>query len=537
MALRLAPSGVMARPLVNAPLEILQQIVLSVSFSPGPPIEFLNVLLTCKALKDTLLQSTPQFFTLLFGSKFDFDALTRRLGHDRQVIAANSHHELCRRLTILKAIRHKKDLAGEALDEALWMVYLMSLENAGKNAAQLLWAEVPDFLKGRLKEMRNASNTINGWPIQSKTSSLVVAAMWYLTSKSSVQKEQPHERAEILDILRPIVLAAFRYSSFYAPETIRDTIPLFQVTAENTQRNPRTPAFPFVCRVVLFGSVECTCLPPPTAIYATLNYFVRSEQPLQIPPHLPETRADADAANILGPTREDVISFNLNCTTICHLTDSVFTYSPTFRHDGDWMSARNQKASYKLGLISGCWRGSQLIPDVDQYALWLSSLQMPSPFPDTGRQPLSFTLQEHFNVGTVPIPSPAGDDDDSAWLPIGLEWEPVDDGIRVFDPDKGTVTTYQTFHKELDGPLLGTVTDLIITGKPDREFAAAWGDITLVGRVRLSDGLVVLYGHSAFGQYLYRGYVISGSNFVGRARGASHVQPAPLEMPFSLSKA
>ncbi|KLO16537.1 hypothetical protein SCHPADRAFT_887747 [Schizopora paradoxa] len=88
------------------------------------------------------------------------------------------------------------------------------------------------------------------------------------------------------------------------------------------------------------------------------------------------------------------------------------------------------------------------------------------------------------------------------------------------------------------------ITDIVITGETDFDHGRAWGFFRLIGRVRDRDGLVVLLrtperpNTRGAGTFIFRGYVHSNQNFVGRWRAASESPEAfsALEGSFSLCK-
>jgi hypothetical protein len=92
-----------------------------------------------------------------------------------------------------------------------------------------------------------------------------------------------------------------------------------------------------------------------------------------IPPHLPETRAEAAANGISGPTKEDIVYFNTRCKT--HFPGTVYgnrfdTLLKSRRHDPDWTrsirdplyrSPSSLPGQYIPGTISGRWQGSFIV--------------------------------------------------------------------------------------------------------------------------------------------------------------------------------
>ncbi|KAH8114870.1 hypothetical protein DFH11DRAFT_1590158 [Phellopilus nigrolimitatus] len=90
----------------------------------------------------------------------------------------------------------------------------------------------------------------------------------------------------------------------------------------------------------------------------------------------------------------------------------------------------------------------------------------------------------------------------------------------------------------------GCVTDIVITGETDFVHGRAWGFYRFVGRIRDEDGLVILLripeapNTLGAGTFVFRGYIHSNQNFVGRWRAANEPpdMPTALEGSFSLCK-
>ncbi|EIW76649.1 hypothetical protein CONPUDRAFT_84613 [Coniophora puteana RWD-64-598 SS2] len=84
--------------------------------------------------------------------------------------------------------------------------------------------------------------------------------------------------------------------------------------------------------------------------------------------------------------------------------------------------------------------------------------------------------------------------------------------------------------------------DVLVTGFTEKRFGDAWGDFKYIGRIRHSDGLIVLLrmrsdpSMGTMDRALFRGYIINSRNFVGRWRFVDGDQPAQWEAAFSLCK-
>ena len=118
--------------------------------------------------------------------------------------------------------------------------------------------------------------------------------------------------------------------------------------------------------ITYFGET-ITFIYPPLASFAILSYFARAEtRPFCVPPHLPQSRADATALGLQGPTRDDVIHFNENCKTLFPQGDA-WTALEGRRHDPDWFRAAryphptglsSRQGLHPPGTFTGQWLGS-----------------------------------------------------------------------------------------------------------------------------------------------------------------------------------
>jgi len=160
--------------------------------------------------------------------------------------------------------------------------------------------------------------------------------------------------------------------------------------------------------------------------------------------------------------------------------------------------------------------------------------------------PLYIKLEEHYcyDLRAIVPMSPSEHETDKAWLPEDLVVKDTVDGME-FSDSKGTFrTTYKTLGRGETICHRKEVVDAIITGKTDDHHLAAWGGFTtIMGRVRIRDGLMVLVqsnarGTAATGKRLLYGYVTSSQNFVGRLaiRDTSSDGKNTHESVFSLNK-
>ncbi|KAG6810524.1 hypothetical protein H0H92_011470 [Tricholoma furcatifolium] len=224
-------------------------------------------------------------------------------------------------------------------------------------------------------------------------------------------------------------------------------------------------------------------------------------------------RDDSEVCSRTGPTIEDIRYFAEHCNTQFADFPGIdvgvirgrFDISPTLFLSPTLL----QTPSYKLGTLTGKWQGSSIVPFLDHYENWLTTLNSPPEFSTAGRNPLYMSLQEHYVCdpdAVIPIPDVV-EGSKNAWLPAGFKWVQKHDGIEV-EASNGNDTFksfYRTFRR---GQNLqrDRVVDVIITGKTDGRHAAAWGAYAICGRIRLDDGLVMLSrkpvcGPSRLGMY------------------------------------
>ncbi|KAJ7146190.1 hypothetical protein C8R44DRAFT_756817, partial [Mycena epipterygia] len=497
----------MAVSLLRASPEVLRAIVLYAATPFGPPREWLALVLCCHTFRRQL--DTPAMHTLLFETKFHVPADVHHL------LPSHAKVEMKRRFSALKFFqRGHRCLDDQAsFTDALWVAYVMlrAEEPRQKNVDQLLWAGLPDLL---------------GWPLCNETNSLVLALMWLVIPLivASVRAETSATRDEVMERIRPYVLAAFRYPLSSVQEwcfSSNSTI-VCAKTVQNT--NPGPP--PSSREVMYFGLR--TVQFPSAPIYSILCYFARLDT---LVPMFPVHLSSAEPAlSRAGPRRQDVEYFINECRTRFEAWDFVMERTPPVER-----GAIGQ--AYFPGSLTGRWQGSSIVPCVNEYHHWLHDLEAPKTMETFCRQPLYITLREHFSYVNASGPEKFGraKDIDDAWLPSS--WAERDGGIEVsFGESNNCTKIYETGTGNL---IAENVADVIVTGQTDDPYATAWGGFKVFGRVRLSDGLVVLKRESVagLGTTLLRGYMSSSHNFAGRYRAIDKEgEAAEWEAAFSLCR-
>ncbi|KAJ6463539.1 hypothetical protein C8R45DRAFT_522616 [Mycena sanguinolenta] len=517
--------------LLSASPEVLRDIVrYAAGQTLGPPQEWYSLVLCCRAFHRQL--DTPAMHALLFAQMFHVPA---DVSH--HLLPAHAKTEMRSRFSALKFFKRGEQCFDDhaSFTDALGVAYLMlrADEHHQMNVDQLLWAGLPHLLLVFFEQRLNDGAEKNhGWPLANDTNSLAIALMWLLSSESSVRAESLATRDMVMERIRPYVLAAFRYPlANLHGECFGSTSPLAGITTSNTVHGAYPAPSPPSREVPYFG--PRTVQVPSASIYSTLCYFTRLDtlSPM-FPVHLSSTAHIPPSRS--GPRREDVEHFINECRTRfepwdfaagCSLNDSL---------------TRFLSQSYFPGSLTGRWQGSSIVPCLNSYKQWLNELEAPETMDTLCRQPLYITLQEYVCYGEKPDSSGfefACVKRTDPWLPSSNSWKETDEGIEVEDGGNSC----RRFYQKVEGNLDRTkhVVDVIVAGQTDDPYASAWGEFKIIGRVRLTDGLIVMRRESVagLGTTVLRGYMTSSQNFVGRYRAIHDgYEAAEWEAAFSLSK-
>ncbi|KAI6112052.1 hypothetical protein EV401DRAFT_234578 [Pisolithus croceorrhizus] len=307
------------------------------------------------------------------------------------------------------------------------------------------------------------------------------------------------------------------------------------------------PSRPATMTVRYFG-VQTKFTLPPIAPFAILSQFARAEEfPLKVPPQLPANRREALMAG------NSVRSLPRRTSN----TSMLISQS----HDPDWSRSLPGVLSTAPKLLCP-WHLVGLLARVFHDAL-LGFLQIyvvvrrgtiNLPFLMVGFHSTSASASTIAILRQRLYPWRKGKSAFfNAFLPQGCHWYEVKDGLELVGKNNSFRTKYEPFRRQQDSPQCGDaqdssqggeIRDVIIVGETEEPYASAWNGYKYIGRVRPSDGLVILVRgphdvHTDLpGRALFRGYVLSSCNFVGRWRSISTgEQPAEWECIFSMSKA
>lgn len=189
-------SGLPTPALDGVPQEVLEHIALfsaTESFL-GPPSSLASLLATCRLIHTRLsLTSNPYLYAEIFAYKFDVVSSSGRLWPNsttHQVLA----QELQKRCINLKRIRGRLDAIKDpfrakddsGLHQLLFHMYLLMLENEGKNERQMReYAGIDDWLQEYWFSESGASAARDcilrdQWPPDNEQNSLAMWLFWFL---------------------------------------------------------------------------------------------------------------------------------------------------------------------------------------------------------------------------------------------------------------------------------------------------------------------------------------------------------------------
>ncbi|KAG5640380.1 hypothetical protein DXG03_008879, partial [Asterophora parasitica] len=405
----------------------------------GPPRDLLNLALVCHAAHKILSLNSAPLYADVFAQLFDIRGPIFRLGES--TVRDNAKRELERRFKALKIFR-KGDLDDPHLTDAFWTAYMM-FEDADvgqENIKRLLGSDLLIFLHKFLRtRLYRGSETNNGWPIPNEQNSLA-------------------------------------YPIFSAAESRFDIASFTHQATSSSTHGPYPPP-PLLPRDVLyFGEVHRTIRVPSVSLFSTLSFFTRQELLcLQIPPHMQTERPISDVQGALeGPTCSDIQHFADHCRT-------NFAHFPGFDVGvlrPSRSPAQAEAIPYKLGTLSGNWRGSYIAIPISgrlRKLAWHAHRT-------TG-------VPHHGEISTLPVVGGAfhpqeqrydppcrrkyGNNERVApgWLQLDSQTQQVatasnlKNGIEVSDEWGSFRTFYETVRGRTNPAELRDAVDVIITGK------------------------------------------------------------------------
>jgi len=495
----------------NIPQEVLEHIAYytaTVNFL-GPPSALVPLLSTNRRIYAALaLDRNPHIWARIFSYKFDLAAAVRRYGPERTTPLAVAQ-ELKKRCMVLRRLRAKTDTLApiwelssghtRQLSELLWTAYLMMLENDGSNERQLReYARMDGWLRTYLLGENGASlvrSTVkrDEWPAgKDERISLALWLFWMLLRPEEYMMDEAafHSANSVLKL---IALGAHHYS-LCTPSWVNF----------NPSLTPKDGS------VLTHYGMPLRLAPPAPAAPAILAYLTLVNQ----------LSVAWDTISYMKPP-DPTLPAVLGATS----TEWEAEWS---RALAGVAVAGSQECVLVPGSLDGFWEGLFTYTEFTAYAALLSGA---SPVvlerSLVAQHPQLWKLREH-HLYYEDEDGPAGTGESDplvpgspllAYLPVGAEVHEGPNGLEVRAPGRAPVL-YETWSR-IPEKQRGKrrLCDVIITG----EGHSAWGQFSLLGRVRPCDGFLCLsknYVDGDRGRWLYRSYLVGNEhgNLSGRWR-------------------
>ncbi|ETW80016.1 hypothetical protein HETIRDRAFT_453021 [Heterobasidion irregulare TC 32-1] len=586
-------------PLDIVPQEVLEHIAFfAASADPiGPPADLVPLLLANRRLAAALSSaSNPHLHARIFAAKFDARAPLRRLG-PRATAPAQLAADLRRRFVLLQRIRmhvgcfvHPTSAAADPDDpethqlvsEMLWTVYVMMLENDGRNERQLReYAHMDAWLRDYWFDPSGASGAriaiaSNQWPRNTELSAVAMWLFWFLLRPEDYFLDELNFPS-VMSTLKIIALAAHKYpicQPSWTPYVPRRPPP-HHTHPVPTQSHGAYPPL----------------APPPLAAPAILAYLALAPNHR---PHAPRTLLTPHASPLPPSAISADLPMSAEWDSEWHRCLALAGAPPDAAADAD-PPAR----AFKLGSLEGVWEGlfTAGYTDFTAYAALLSGAAPPTLHQSVvARHPQTWKLREYHLLAPEPSAHAPrrrnshadagnggdvgenegegegegdgkgdgeGGDDDAyrplsigdplrAFFPPGVDIQLTGDAALVREPTRAGVSRYEAARAHGGGHGGGAAGDADADAEEEKEYArrvrevlvvgevsapassrvrvrvvltghSSWGVFNLLGRIRPDDGFISIskeYVDGDRGRWLYRGYLVGDrhGNLVGRWR-------------------
>ncbi|KAI0691800.1 hypothetical protein BC835DRAFT_1407197 [Cytidiella melzeri] len=481
----------------------------------GPPSGILPLIGLSRSIYTALSVSTnPFLYARIFAHKFDTASAIRRLGPDA-VTAAAMAEELQRRSVALKRFRHRLDSKGDAptqiVADLLWVAYLMIIESDGKNERQLReYANINHWLKEYWFDGAGASRALdvihrtNAWPEKSDCMAIALWLFWLLLRPDEYMRDDTLFR-DATGILKVIALGAHKYPACYPdwqeylPKNFRCQPTSIRHYSTNLKVVAPAPAAPAILAyLTLVNSINMS--------WGTTNYMKPIFPPVEVDTSLRmSSEWEADWARI---------------TSLANPKGAL---------------SGQPSGSFTPGSLEGVWEGIFTYTEFTSYAALLSGAPPSVLYRSlVAQHRQTIKLQEWHLVEdedevtsckTRPLRS---GNPCRGYVPDDVKVHVVADILELTEAGESEPLIYRSWSsiKRADVPV--KVRDTFLTGQGH----SAWGQFSMVGRVRPCDGFISLskeYTDGNRGKWLYRAYMVGNAHGSLSGRWRDTLSPAHVQ--------
>ncbi|KAF9037364.1 hypothetical protein BDZ89DRAFT_982639 [Hymenopellis radicata] len=510
--------------LASVPQEIVEHVAYLVATDTivGPPIDLISLVSTSRHFYSGLsITKNLNLYANIFTFKFDTGVATRRLGVDKLTQSVLTE-ELQRRFILLKRIRARTESSLEQCDprkpedrtrlrETLFGAYLLMLENEGKNELHLRAYGIDDWLneywfREQGSSLATSALKADRWPDQNEEHALAMWLFWFLFKPGDHKYNQNRTMTHVLKIYalgaHVYQLAAPSWTEFFPSSR---------------------PASP---EIVNHYSEAYHLSSPSMASPAILSFLSLIDRV-----EMSTTASDPRPRRNWG---EKLSSSSAKWDCEWHRCVNL----------GRGLLKKTLTSAFTPGSIEGVWEGTFTYTEFGAYAELLGGAAptiLTKSMVVKHRQ--TWKLREHHLL--LDSPTSGNDDEDRAPLSAG---DPLRSyfatgtrvtenatGVEVQEPGANPLFYKRATSLQDDNQ---AVRDIILTG----EGHSAWGQFSLVGRIRPCDGFISLskdYVDGDRGKWLYRGYLIGNADgcLAGRWRDTmSPIDTAGYEGCFTMSR-
>ncbi|KAI9635571.1 uncharacterized protein MKK02DRAFT_44260 [Dioszegia hungarica] len=547
-----------------------------------------NLLRTSRLINSVISPTAnPELYARIFRANFDTAAVFRRLGDGpstRKIRAREMTAELKRRVRALSRLREMMDRkeVQRIGEEEMWVIYVMLVENDGKNLEHLTAPAAPfqlyEFIDLYITQVMEPICLLSVMPPDGAPQALFTWILWLVLSHCP-SAEHFSSRLSRLYVLRPYVFASHAYTIFLAPWTINDlptnsapdVAPMGNIFVADLK--PRQTGV----EVEWYGR-RIKLSPPQLAQGAILNFFDRrcgnrsyraDDEDEDDDMEDDEDEEDSDAGSDLVVKR-NILNSAIHDRDFIRLTKC---------HDpihGAGMSRKSWRDSF-----NGVWEGNFSFFDFDAFKAMLAGQRKALYEGQYGEQRQVWRLVETYvrvkrardvELEVKKEVKPKVEEEMYTFEEDEGEWQEEENDQAVEQeeeasprnrtklPLKGPSTnagfpadsppttraglaSAQAEEETLKETLVQQVEAIegyevvpeaeldAMLDNPDEESGlellltgtghSAWGSFILRGRVRAWDGMASMvkeYSPDSRGKWIYRGYIVAGDTMVGRWR-------------------